>query len=74
MVIEYDIIFKGTEKLTIEEFAQKAPTEVLAFYTSYREEAKKDKTFSLERSENDWWREISAYMQYVELEERFRRE
>lgn len=59
--------------MNIDEFVGLVPLQVAAFREAYMTQAAVDETFYQSRTESDWWREIAAYMQYIELEEEFRR-
>lgn len=59
--------------ITLDVFLAGLPATVAAFSAAYRREAETDATFPLERDEQDWHRELSAYSEYVEAEEESRR-
>lgn len=59
--------------ITLDEFLAGLPATVAAFESAYRLEAQTDATFPLQRDEQDWHRELSAYSEYVEAEEESRR-
>lgn len=59
--------------ITLDEFLHLAPATLGAFAAATRDAVKTDPTFVLERDEQDWFRELSAYSEYVELDERSRR-
>lgn len=60
-------------KISLEQFLAGMPVTLGAFERAYRREAETDATFPLERDEQDWHRELSAYSEYVEVEEESRR-
>ena len=52
------------------EFMAVAPAQLEAFAASTRREAEvRPAEFDRDRDECDWWREVSAYAAYVELQE-----
>ena len=59
--------------MTLDEFVVRSSTAILAFKAATEAQAKVDPTFYLERDENDWWREVAAYHEYVDYEEKFNR-
>lgn len=63
----------GRPLITLDAFLQLVPATLEAFAVATRDQAETDATFVLERDEQDWFRELSAYAEYVELEERSRR-
>lgn len=60
--------------MDIHEFITRSALELAAFKAAYLEAAQIDSTFASDRSETDWWREVAAYMMYVEAEEQFQKE
>lgn len=58
--------------MTLDEFLASMPAQAEAFRRSTLEHAKTDDGFVLEREEIDWWREIAAYVEYVEVQEMVR--
>lgn len=55
--------------MTIDQFIQSAPAQLLAFKYATQHQADTDPSggFVNDRDELDWWREVAAYMMYVEL-------
>lgn len=55
--------------MTLQEFLDSIPAQSEAFKQSTLSHAQTDASFVLEREEIDWWREIAAYVEYVEVQE-----
>ena len=60
--------------MTLDEFIAGAEAQLLAFKAATLDRSKTDDSFYLKRENNDWWREVAAYHEYVELEEKFQKE
>ncbi len=59
--------------MTLDEFIAGSQATLLAFKTAYEVQAKEDESFHPNREEVDWWAEVHAWHEYVELEEGFKR-
>jgi hypothetical protein len=60
--------------MTLVEFIAAAPGHMAAFEAATRaSHATEPHQFPLERAEDDWFRELAAYVEFVDLEERSRR-
>lgn len=59
--------------MSIDEFIAGSQAALLAFRAATIAAAQTDETFYPNRDEVDWWREVAAYFEYTELEEKFRR-
>jgi hypothetical protein len=62
--------------MTLDEFLAAAPQTLALFAARTRELAKTDRTMNpnIPRAEEWWWRDVGAYVEYVELEEKARRQ
>lgn len=59
---------------TIDEFITSVGPSLAAFKAATEREAASDPTWPNVRSEVGWYKELLAYMMYVELEEQFHQE
>lgn len=57
--------------MTLEEFLERAPDTLRAFAAATKIGIERGE-FITDRHESDWFREVSAYVQYVDLEEHAR--
>lgn len=58
---------------TLAQFVEELPAVAQAFAAASRREAETDETFSLPRTLDDWFREMAAWAELVELDEILRR-
>lgn len=62
-------------EMTLEEFISQAVHDVEIFAAAYRRAMEEgDEGFKPNRSAVDWWREVAAYHEYVEVDEELSRD
>lgn len=58
------------QRISLEDFLKLSPLTLEAFAHAQRlRHGENPSEFPLQRDEQDWWREVAAYVQYAELEE-----